>query len=82
LHAWMTHASLSLHFTCMKSSTGNLERHCLLFVLKKVGSMMASEFRNSLPTSLRDLKNENAKFKVVLRIYLNIHYFYSVDEFL
>jgi hypothetical protein len=120
----MTHASLSLHFTCMESSAGNLERHCLLVVFKKVHSMNASEFRNILPniqllfqqnalvflllktsafcwnnnciivnmhgkttikilpTSLRVLKNQKAKFKVVLRIYLNTHYFYALDDFL
>jgi hypothetical protein len=42
---------------------------------------MASEFRNSLPTSLTVLKNKKAKFKVALRVYLNKHYFYCVDEF-
>jgi hypothetical protein len=36
---------------------------------------------NSLPPSLTILKNNNAKFKEVLRKYLNKHFFYSVDEF-
>jgi hypothetical protein len=36
---------------------------------------------NSLPHSLKVLKNEKAKFHLVLRKYLNIHSFYSVDEF-
>jgi hypothetical protein len=37
---------------------------------------------NSLPRSLKNLKNEKAQFKVALRTYLNAHAFYSVDEFL
>jgi IS1 family transposase len=36
---------------------------------------------NRLPLSLISLKNEKTKFKVALRKYLNIHCFYSVDEF-
>jgi hypothetical protein len=35
LHAWMTHSSLSLHFICMKSLAGNLERYCLPFCFQK-----------------------------------------------
>jgi IS1 family transposase len=34
---------------------------------------------NSLPRSLTSLKNEKAKFKVVLKRYLNTHSFYCVD---
>jgi hypothetical protein len=37
---------------------------------------------NNLPSSLKSLMNENAKFKEPLKRYLNIHSFYSVDEFL
>jgi hypothetical protein len=37
---------------------------------------------NTLPSSLKSLMNEKAKFKVALKRYLNTHSFYSVDEFL
>jgi hypothetical protein len=37
---------------------------------------------NNLPSSLKSLMNEKAKFKVVPKQYLNTHAFYSVDEFL
>jgi hypothetical protein len=37
---------------------------------------------NNLPSSLKHLMNEKAKFKVALKRYLNTHSFYSVDEFL
>jgi hypothetical protein len=37
---------------------------------------------NNLPSSLKSLMNEKAKFKVALKQYLNTHAFYSVDEFL
>jgi hypothetical protein len=36
---------------------------------------------NSLPRSLTILKNEQAKFKLAVRRYLNTHSFYFVDEF-
>jgi len=36
---------------------------------------------NSLPCSQTILKDKKAKFKVVLRKYLNMHPSYSVDEF-
>jgi len=35
---------------------------------------------NSLPPSLKILKNDKTKFKTALRKYLNTHSFYSVDE--
>ena len=82
LHAWVTHVSISLYFTCLKNSAGNLDRHCFLFVFKKVHSMTSSEFCNSLPNSLAVLKNEKANFNVALRKCLNTHYFYSVVTFL
>jgi hypothetical protein len=37
---------------------------------------------NNLPSSLKSLINEEAKFKEALKICLNTHSFYSVDEFL
>jgi hypothetical protein len=37
---------------------------------------------NNLPSSLKSPMNEKATFKVALKIYLNTHSFYSVDEFL
>jgi len=37
---------------------------------------------NSLPSNLRSPMNKKAKFKVVLRRYLNTHSFYSVEELL
>jgi hypothetical protein len=37
---------------------------------------------NNLPSSLKSLVNEKARFKVALKRYLNTHSFYSVDEFL
>jgi hypothetical protein len=36
---------------------------------------------NRLPLSLISVKNEQTKFKVALRKYLNTHCFYTVDEF-
>jgi hypothetical protein len=36
---------------------------------------------NSLPCNIKNLKNEKAQFKAALRRYLNVHSFYSVDEF-
>jgi hypothetical protein len=36
---------------------------------------------NNLPSSIKSLMNEKAKFKIVLKKYLNTHSFYSVDEF-
>jgi hypothetical protein len=38
---------------------------------------MASEFRNSLPTSLTVLKNEKAEFNVALSVFLNTHFVYE-----
>jgi hypothetical protein len=37
---------------------------------------------NNLPCSLKPLVNKKIKFKAVLKRHLNIHFFYSVDEFL
>jgi hypothetical protein len=37
---------------------------------------------NNLPASLKSLMNEKAKFKIVLKQYLNAHSFYSVDQLL
>jgi hypothetical protein len=37
---------------------------------------------NCLPSCLKSLMNEKAKFKEALKRYLNTHSFYSVDEFL
>jgi hypothetical protein len=37
---------------------------------------------NSLPLNLRSLTIKKAQFKVALKRYLNIHSFYSVEEFL
>jgi hypothetical protein len=37
---------------------------------------------NNLPSSLKSVINEEAKFKVALKAYLNTHSFYFVDEFL
>jgi IS1 family transposase len=37
---------------------------------------------NSLPSSLTSLVNKKSQFKVALKIYLNTHSFYSVDEFI
>ena len=36
---------------------------------------------NSLPRSIKSLKNEKTQFKVALRKFLNAHSFYAVDEF-
>jgi hypothetical protein len=36
---------------------------------------------NSLPPSLRILKNDMAKFQAAFRKFLHIHSFYSVDKF-
>ena len=36
---------------------------------------------NSLTPNVKILKNDNAKFKAVLRTFLQTHSFYSVDEF-
>jgi hypothetical protein len=37
---------------------------------------------NNLPTDLKSLKNEKARFKITLKRYLNTHSFCSVDEYL
>jgi hypothetical protein len=37
---------------------------------------------NSLPSSLTSLVNKKSQFKVALKMYLNTHSFYCVDEFL
>jgi len=37
---------------------------------------------NSLPHSLTNLKNAKSKFKAILKMYLNTHFFYSIDKFL
>jgi hypothetical protein len=36
---------------------------------------------NSLPAALKDISNEPSKFKIALRNFLEIHSFYSLDEF-
>jgi hypothetical protein len=36
---------------------------------------------NSLPTALKDISSEPGKFKIALRNFLEIHSFYSLDEF-
>jgi hypothetical protein len=50
-------------------------------VFKKVHTMFASKSL-TLPSNLRCLINKKAQFKVALKRYLNIHCFYSVEEFL
>jgi hypothetical protein len=37
---------------------------------------------NKLPSDLKCLINEKALLKLVLKLYLNMHSFYSVDEYL
>jgi hypothetical protein len=37
---------------------------------------------NILPYGVTNIQNEKARFKAALRMYLNAHCFYSVDEFL
>jgi hypothetical protein len=39
------------------------------------------EVFNSLPTALKDISSEPGKFKIALRNFLEIHSFYSLDEF-
>jgi hypothetical protein len=36
---------------------------------------------NSLPTALKDISSEPGRFKIALRNFLEIHSFYSLDEF-
>jgi hypothetical protein len=35
---------------------------------------------NSLPINIINLKNDKKQFRIVLRSYLQTHYFYSVEE--
>jgi hypothetical protein len=37
---------------------------------------------NNLSTSLKNLMNEKAKFKIAPKQYLNIHSFHPIDKFL
>jgi hypothetical protein len=37
---------------------------------------------NGLQSHLRSLMNKQAQFKVILKMHLNTHFFYSVEEFL
>ena len=37
---------------------------------------------NRLPTALKDISSEPDKFKIALKNFLEIHSFYSLDEFL
>jgi hypothetical protein len=56
-------------------------RHADMFSKKHTYYSGINIFSN-LPSSLKSLVIEKAKFKVVLKRYLNTHSFYSVDEFL
>jgi hypothetical protein len=49
-------------------------------IFKKVDSMLASEFLTVYHTVWQALNNEEAKYLVVLRKYLNTHFFYSVYD--
>jgi hypothetical protein len=48
-------------------------------VLKKSIFYAGIKFFNSLPPSIKILKNENTKFQAALRKYLHTHSFYPVD---
>jgi hypothetical protein len=37
---------------------------------------------NNLPSDLKSLMNGKAQFKIALKLYLNTHSFYCVDEYL
>jgi hypothetical protein len=49
-------------------------------VIREVHSMLASEFSPVLTICLTSTRNEKAQFKVALRIYLILLFFYSVDK--
>jgi hypothetical protein len=71
----------SIHSTDTAISTTCIDQMPTYLVFKKVHSMPVSEFSTDSLISLISLKNENTKFKLALRKYLNTHSFYSVDEF-
>jgi len=52
-----------------------------LSCFQKGASYSGIKFFNSLPRSIMNLKNEKTRFKVTLKKFLNVHSFYSVDEF-
>ena len=52
-----------------------------LSCFQKGASYSAISIFNSLPRSITNLKNEKTQFKVALKEFLNVHFFYSMDEF-
>ena len=52
-----------------------------LSCFQKGASYSGIRIFNSLPRSITNLKNEKTQFKVALKMFLNAHSFYSVDEF-
>jgi hypothetical protein len=52
-----------------------------LSCFQKGASYSGIRIFNSVPRSIKSLKNEKTRFKVALKIFLNAHSFCSVDEF-
>jgi hypothetical protein len=52
-----------------------------LAMYQKGASYSSVKVFNSLPTALKDISSEPSKFKIALRNFLEIHSFYSLDEF-
>jgi hypothetical protein len=71
----------SIHSTDTKNKHHLHRPNANLSSFKKSTFYAGIRIFNRLPLSLISLKNENTKFKVALRKYLNRHTFYSVDEF-
>jgi len=62
------------------SRTNSSIHNTVLINFQRITFYAAIKTFNSLPPSLKILKNDRAKFKTALRKYLNTHSFYSVDE--
>jgi len=70
--------NLSIHNINTRNKHHFHRPNAIIFILKKVHSVLASEFSTVYHLVLW---NEEAKFKAALRKHLNTHFFYSVGEF-
>ena len=70
------HSVNTRHKHCLHKPTANLS------CFQKSAYYAGINIFNNLPSDLKGLMNEKARFKIALKRYLNTHSFYSVDEYL
>jgi hypothetical protein len=70
------HCVNTRHKPCLHNQM--LTSHCF----QKSGQYAGIKICNNLPSYLKRLINEKARFKIAIKQYLNTHSFYSVEEYL